>query len=197
MLVPVPPLPLVYFGRSPLSSFFLLSFFSLFSVSPRGPSFLFFFRSTTPPPRATLTSFTSFCRRHRRCRRRRLRRLSRRLYHRLRSHFRSCSQVVVAVIIVIVITTSLSIRFFLRVRLLSTSSRYDRMHALINVRTNTQKKSPLSGINRVFLTTCSFSLPPATLSLPLPAQVHFYLPFDSLSFDRISFYTSVSMAPNL
>lgn len=31
----------------------------------RGSSLLFFLRSTTPPPRVTLTSFTSFCRRRR------------------------------------------------------------------------------------------------------------------------------------
>lgn len=146
MPVPVPPLPLVYFGRSPLSSFFLLSFFSLFSVSPRGPSFLFFFRLTTPPPRATLTSFTSFCRR-RRCRRRRLRRLGRRLCHRLRSHFRSCSQVVVVVIIVIVIITTNS--FFLTytpsLHILALRS-YARAYKRADH--NTQKKSPLSGINR-------------------------------------------------
>lgn len=56
------PLPLVYFGRLPLPvsppcvfpclSFTVLRFF--------------FLRSATPPPRATLASFTSFCRRRRR-----------------------------------------------------------------------------------------------------------------------------------
>ena len=53
--VPVLPLPLVYFGRLPLPvpspclSFVVLRFF--------------FLRSATPPPRAALASFTSFCRR--------------------------------------------------------------------------------------------------------------------------------------
>lgn len=49
MPLPVPPLCL-----SPRLSFAVLRFF--------------FLRSATPPPRATLASFTSFCRRRRRCR---------------------------------------------------------------------------------------------------------------------------------
>lgn len=62
MLVPIPPLPLIYFGRLPL---FVLLSFSL-SVSPFAVLRFFFPWSATPPPRATLASFTSFCRRRRR-----------------------------------------------------------------------------------------------------------------------------------
>lgn len=78
--VPVLPLPLVYFGRSPLPLpvlppsrrppavpiFLSLSFSRSLRSSPSRFFITFFLRSTTPPPRVTLTSFTSFCRRRRR-----------------------------------------------------------------------------------------------------------------------------------